>query len=79
MKNNKMQACPGCSVNTWDRLSLTSGTAAVLVSCPLPDAPWAQSAHPGAAALLAGGVSAGFTDAGVANQAGTVGVHLEER
>lgn len=33
----------------------------------------------GAAALLAGGVSAGFTDAGVANQAGAVGVHLEER
>lgn len=34
MKNNKMQVCPGCSVNTWDRLSLASGTTAAL-SVPL--------------------------------------------
>ena len=67
MKNNKMQVCPGCSVNTWDRLSLTSGTTAALSAAPCQTRP-GHSRHiqgpSGAAALLAGGVSAGFTAAG---------------
>ena len=75
MKNNKMQVCPGCSVNTWDRLSLTSGTTAALSAAPCQTRP-GHSRHiqgpSGAAALLAGGVSAGFT------AAGAVGVHLEQ-
>ena len=46
MKKNKLQVCPGCSVDTWGRVSPTSGTAAALVLGPFADIALAHLAQP---------------------------------
>lgn len=84
-----MQVGPCSSTDTWGRLYPTSGTTAALVRGSFADASLGTlgTAHraAGAAALLAGGTSAGLagagasTAAGAASGAGAVRVHLEEK